>query len=189
MSDKTSKADLQKMYLAGTVTVPPRLPGVSQLTFEVSGKAFSQITLVKATQEISPKVTITRTFFLEDVKAIFVPDAGQRCDLKNGQWFAGPKAVSGKVEQFVGKDGFDGVIFVREDAQSLLETKAGLTAAENAEYYPPLPEDRSVSNYNLKKVGCLHDECDDFPGPTCCGANCCIGGGGGAGGCNCGGGC
>ncbi len=82
MSDKTSKADLQKMYLAGTVTVPPRLPGVSQLTFEVSGKAFNQITLVKATQEISPKVTITRTFFLEDVKAIFVPDAGQRGNLK-----------------------------------------------------------------------------------------------------------
>ena len=172
MSNKTSKADLRKMYLAGTVSVPPRLPDVAHLTFETSGKAFSQITLVKATQEVSAKVTVTRTFFLEDVKAIFVPEKGKCGDLKNGKWHTGTKAIGKEIESSVDKEGFDGVIFVSEDAQSLLETKAGLTAAENAEYYPPLPEDRSVNHYNLKKVGCLHDECCDFPDPPPGGGGC-----------------
>ncbi len=180
MSEKTSKADIQKMHLAGTVSIPPRLPGVAHLTFETSGKAFSQITLAKATQDVSAKVTMTRTFFLDDVKAIFVPAKGESCDLKNGEWHAGAKAVEKKIEGSVDKDGFHGVIFVREDAQSLLETKAGLTAAENAEYYPPLPEDRSVNQYNLRKVGCLHDEGCDFPEPPPGGGAC---GGGGSGGC------
>ena len=186
MSGKKKKNDLQKMYLAGTVSVPPRLPGVAGLTFETRGKAFNQITLVKAEQDVSLHTTVTRTFFLEDVTALFVPDAGMTGDLENGKWYIGAKEISGQIEPHVGGEGFDGVIFVREHAQSLLETRVGLTASENAEYYLPMPADRSVPQYNLRNVGCLHDECDDFPeNPPNNGGNACCscGSGGSSGGC------
>ncbi|MEZ6130237.1 MAG: hypothetical protein R3C59_16250 [Planctomycetaceae bacterium] len=198
MSDKTSKDDLRKMYLAGTVSVPARLPGLAALTFESIGKV-NPVTLVKARQDLSVHVTVTRTFFLEDIKVLWKPNAGCSGDLKNGKWFAGKKAINEEIEKQIGTDGFDGIVFVREDAQSLLETKSGLTAAENAEYFPPMPQDLSVNSYNLKKVGCLHDECCDYPGGSsgggggggggccccCCGGGGCSGGGSGGGGCCC----
>jgi hypothetical protein len=47
------------------------------------------------------------------------------------------------------KEPVKGIVYVRENASSMLELQAGLTAAESAEYYPPLPDDRSVNHYNM----------------------------------------
>lgn len=168
--------DFRKMCLAGTISIPPSLSQKATVTVESKGELGQQILLLKATQEMSQRVSVTRTFFSKDVKAIFVPTAGRACDLKTGQWYLGTVEVAAfvvKQRQFAG---FEGVLFVAENAQSLLETKAGLTASENAEYYPPLPQDCSGGHYNLKKVGCGQDECCDFPEEVCCDQN--DGGGG-----------
>lgn len=167
--------DLRKLFLAGTVSIPPSLPGKASVTVKVQGPIDSQWFLVKATQEVSQQVSISRTFMGHDVKAIFVPTAGKKCNLKNGTWTLGPDVrafLDSKQE-----NGFQGVLFVTENAQSLLETKAGLTAAENAEYYPPMPQDRSNSHYNLKRVGCGQDECCDFPADDDGSGSCDDGGG------------
>ncbi len=189
-TDTITDLDLRKMYLAGTISIPPSLPAKAAITVHSKGPFNKQILLLKATQEISQQVSVARTFFSKDVKAIFIPQ-GNRCDLQNGEWHLGTVEVGDFIIQHLKSDGFEGVLFVTENAQSLLETKAGLTAAENAEYYPPMPQDRARNDYDLKRVGCNQDECCDFPPDDNSGGSCCCNSGGGGGGScgGCGGGC
>ena len=46
-----------------------------------------------------------------------------------------------------GKDRVLGIVFVAEAESTLLEVHAGMTAGESAQYYPPLPSDRSFNHY------------------------------------------
>lgn len=167
---ETSSEDLLKMYLAGTIAIPAQ-PAKAKIAVEQQGSGRDGFYLVKAVQCVSAKVTVTRTFFQDDVKAVYA----------NGDWTAGESDVNRLLKEKLGERPFDGVLYVREDAQSLLETKAGLTAAENAEYYPPMPQERSTKHYNLSRgrTGCLHDECCDYPPdpPDNGGDNCGCGGG------------
>jgi hypothetical protein len=143
---------LRVMYLSGTVSIPPRLPDVADISFAKLGTE----KMVVATQRISPKLIIKRSFSRYDVKSIFVPIDSERPDLDKGEWFEGDK-LDDKINK---EQGGKGIIYVLENAQSILELQAGLTAAESAEYYPPLPDDRSVNHYNMdadgagKKAGC-----------------------------------
>ena len=157
MTDK----DLLKMYLAGTIAFPPKHQGPASVTVFTEGQRAASVTLIKVEQELSHGVSISRTFFADDVKAIFEPKAS--ADSTDGTWHAG----AGKVSRFIedklaaastknGSQSFTAEIYVREDASSLLETKAGMTAAECAEYYPPMPQERAaVSHYIVENTGCL----------------------------------
>lgn len=153
MSD--SKQRQKSMSLAGTVSIPPRLPRLANISFEFEENMF----LIVATEDLSPKLQIKRTFFAHDVKAIFYPANDKRVDagLTDGKWVVGDgiRKESGARQN---KKSKLGIIYVSEHAQSQLEVQAGLTAAESAEYFPPLPDDRSVNHYDM--VGC-----DSFPGP------------------------
>jgi hypothetical protein len=80
----------------------------------------------------------------------FEPDDTDRVDLKNGKWYNAPE-VRSKVTAGLNKPAIKGIVYVRENAPSLLDVQAGLTAAESAEYYPPLPDDRSVNHYSMDK--------------------------------------
>ena len=134
------------MYLAGTVSIPPKFPELATISFAVVNGRF----IVEATQELSPKLIIKRTFFAADVSSIFKPSNENIIDLRKGTFyeadaletFVKQRLKSKKVE-------FKGIVYVREHAQSSLEMTAGLTAAESAEFYPPLPNDRSVNHYDM----------------------------------------
>ena len=138
------------MYLSGTVSIPPKLPAVADIAFDrIGGKL-----VAKATQKISAKLTIMRTFFIEDVASMFIPRDPDAIDMEDGRWME-DAVLRGFAQQNVGKAPEKGIIFVREHAQSILEMKAGLTAAESAEYYPPLPDNRSVDHYDMgDRPGC-----------------------------------
>jgi hypothetical protein len=159
----SSEEQLRAMYLSGTVSIPPRFPDVADITFRsvMSGKKTR--TLVVATQMISAKVTIKRTFFVEDVTCIFLPTDCSAVDLQCGEWVDGDE-VGLKARACVDQDAIQGILYVREHAQSLLEVQAGLTAAESAEYYPPLPDDRSVNHYRMDKGSRNMLEAYDNPG-------------------------
>ncbi|MGB7347689.1 MAG: hypothetical protein WBD20_25930 [Pirellulaceae bacterium] len=143
-----SSDELRLIYLSGTVSIPPRFPDVAQITFE-SGPS-RDTPLIVATHRISPKLVIKRIFFSCDVSAIFQPTADAPVDLENGRWFQG-EDLQFKAEDEIGQPAIEGIVYVRENAQSILEMQAGLTAAESAEYYPPLPDDRSVNHYSMSK--------------------------------------
>ena len=140
---------LRSMFLSGTVSIPPRFPDIADISFAYIGEK-SPMLAVEVTSELSAKLTIKRTFFIEDVTCIFVPDDEAVVDLKKGKWYQGEE-VSNKAAGGTGKTAMKGIVYVRENAQSLLDVQAGLTAAESAEYYPPLPDDRSVNHYCMDK--------------------------------------
>lgn len=146
---------LKSMTLAGTISIPPLKPNLANISFVMEDGCI----LVVATEDLSPKLQITRTFFAEDVKAIcFTKSFKSAKDLDSGKWLLAEQVYStGKKD--VGKKPKSGILFVTESAQSQLEVQAGLTAAESAEYFPPLPDDRSVNHYAMDKggVGCGPD--------------------------------
>ncbi|MEZ6125100.1 MAG: hypothetical protein R3C49_18290 [Planctomycetaceae bacterium] len=144
----TSEERLRIMLLSGTVTIPPRLPDLADISFKSLGSRI----VVEATQVVSPRTTIRRTFFPEDVMAVFVPDDSTAVDLTQGEFLTGDKLDS-KALSLLDKCSIQGIVYVREHAQSLLELSAGLTAAESAEFYPPLPTDRSVNHYDMNPGG------------------------------------
>ncbi len=151
-------SNLDVMYRSGTVSIPPRLPAVAEISFASVGKKKSdKRDIVIATQRVSPKLVITRTFFADDVMSMFVPTDPKNVDMKTGKWYDGPTEMCEQAGDRMKKGPVKAVIYVRENAQSKLEVEAGLTAAESAEYYPPLPDDRSANHYSMGvTAGCDH---------------------------------
>ena len=145
---------LRSMYLSGTVSIPPQFPGLAEISFSFEGAKADEL-LVDAVVVVSPKLTIKRSFFVADVSGIFEPNDPNCVDLKDGTWCVGAN-VKANARTLASSDACNGktikgILYVREHAQSLLEVHAGLTAAESAEYYPPLPDDRSVNHYEMGK--------------------------------------
>jgi hypothetical protein len=142
------------MLLAGTVAFPSTFPELGVLSFEchaarADGVNDSTGDVLKVEQFLSPKLTMTRTFLASDVAAVFLPAKPERVDLRDGKWLLGDEvakiADASKCDHQV-----LGIVYVREQASTLLQVEIGMTAAESAEYYPPLPDDRSVNHYRFE---------------------------------------
>lgn len=146
-----TEQQLRSMLLSGTVSIPPRFPDIAEISFSRNEGENGHF-FVTATQPLSPKVTIKRTFFAQDVMSFFVPHDPNQVDFKKGTWLEG-QVLSDMLLDLLDEPATKGIIYVREHAQSILEMEAGLTAAESAQYYPPLPEDRSVDHYCMNSRG------------------------------------
>ncbi|MCC9658449.1 hypothetical protein [Rhodopirellula halodulae] len=146
----THPEKLRCMALSGTISIPPRFPDIATISFE-KGDAPSDPVLIVATQRLSPKLTLRRSFRAEDVCSVFVPASETQVDYEKGAWLHDVE-LADKVQSMTNKGAIRGILYVREHAQSLLEMDAGMTAAESAEFYPPLPEDRSVNHYNMEPI-------------------------------------
>lgn len=144
------------MFLSGTVSIPPRSPDVADISHS-RNQGESGPFFVTATQQLSPKVVIRRTFFVQDVMSLFIPRDAKQVDFEKGTWLQGD-GLANQLSSLLDQAPIKGIIYVREFAQSILEMEAGLTAAESAQYYPPLPDDRSVDHYSMCSetdfVGC-----------------------------------
>ena len=161
------EADIKKIYFAGTIAFPPEHQGYGKVSVFSTGSRKSMVAYIKVEQELSHAVTIARTFFQDDVKAVLeLPTQGTDC-ANDGIWHVGRAEVDKWVDNILDATGDEvktckAIIYVSEQAQSLLETKAALTAAECAEYYPPMPQKSSRgSQYTIGKTGCLVD--DPYP--------------------------
>ncbi|TWT66409.1 hypothetical protein [Allorhodopirellula solitaria] len=145
-----TEQQMRAMYLSGTVSIPPRFPDLAEISFSRNDSREGPV-FVTATQRLSPKLVIKRSFFAPDVTSLFIPNDTNQVDLEQGTWLEG-EVLAEKAYDLLEKGTVTGIIYVREFAQSILEMEAGLTAAESAQYYPPLPDDRSVDHY------CMHPE-------------------------------
>jgi hypothetical protein len=145
------------MSLAGTVAVPQTFPQLARLSIVANspkrrspeGQAGRYLLLVE--HEISPKLTITRTFFLDQVAAVFIPADPTKVDFEDGKWFVGDDLAAAARGKTSGTA--LGIAYVRENAATLMQVEVGMTAAESAEYYPPLPHDRTVDHYRFEPLG------------------------------------
>lgn len=159
--------DLLKMHLAGTVSFPPKNQGYGTVTVFDKGKRSKSVTLVKIEQGVEHENCIARTVFRDDVKAVFEPKTSSSCELSAGTWHAGAAQVKAFIDKKQDADSsFEAIVFVSEDAQSLLETKVGMTAAECAEFYPPTPRKTTAGgHYAMTRTGCTQTACNDYPPP------------------------
>jgi hypothetical protein len=166
--------------VAGTVPIPLRRPELAKLallrrradTFE-SPAAVRYCLLID--QFISPHLSIRRTVDLGDVRAVFLPRSADDCDYERGSWFLeeeiGPALY--RYRQQHGRAAL-GVAYLRENAATFMQVDVGLTAAESAEYYPPLATDDRHNHYEFRKPGVWSPtECSSSwrLGPTECSAS------------------
>lgn len=146
---------LRSFYLAGTVAIPSPFPevGILSLTsFESAGKnRRSAPSFLRIEHVQSPRLVVARNVLIEDVQAMFLPDDPVNPDLSHGIWFSGPR----KQNQWLAKikkatsSPVHGIVYVHENARVLMQVEVGMTAAESAEYYPPVPCERSDAHYDL----------------------------------------
>ncbi|MHB8973098.1 MAG: hypothetical protein ACYC3X_11820 [Pirellulaceae bacterium] len=151
MADELRDDEVRALYLGGTVPVPSPFPETGLITLCKDavrpGLEIRRSTL-RVTHTISAKLTITRTFLLEDVSAVCITEGA---DPTRGRWLLGPaiEKLMSCTQESCGKDGEPqrGIVYVREDAGTLMQVSVGMTAAESVDYYPPLPGDRSRNHY------------------------------------------
>ncbi|MEZ6063332.1 MAG: hypothetical protein R3C19_23540 [Planctomycetaceae bacterium] len=154
-----SREQILAMGLAGTVSIPLTFPELGQLqirrnavpagVFDCEGPK----DLIVVCQKVSPQVIISRSFLADDVAAVFVPKDPCHVDLSCGTWLTGIEIGALCDMEPNSPTGILGIAYVRESAPSLLNVDAGMTAAESAEYYPPLAENRSANHYQFRKPG------------------------------------
>ena len=145
------------MAMAGTVAVPPTFPELGVLAVHPAAGSqdqagFADCGAFEVVQHLSPKLKMTRTFLASDVMVVFIPDNPDSVDLNKGKWLVGSEILKIQDASTNGEP-VVGIAYVREHASALLNVEIGMTAAESAEYYPPLPDDRSVNHYRFNKPG------------------------------------
>jgi hypothetical protein len=170
------------MQLAGTVSVPQKFPQLAMISFSVNetdtGEFDVDFTYLAVDHVINAKLRIRRSFRTSDVSAIFLPWNCDCVDLQNGEWFLGPEITKALPTVLENRGGIArGIAYVPEQAATLMQVEVGMTAAESVDYYPPLPDDRSVDHYamgdpSLKGGGRpkLSDPCSAFAAGDPCAA-------------------
>jgi hypothetical protein len=163
-----SRRQLQAMMLADTVAFPPAFPELGRLTYHRRGVTDSissstrESDLLVVEQHPSPKLTISRTFLTRDVAGLFIPKSYSAVDFNHGTWLLGAEIAELEALAKSLESPLMGIAYVHERASTLLQVEIGMTAAESAEYYPPLPDDRTSNHYNFPmdlctdKVGVSH---------------------------------
>ncbi len=140
------------MQLAGTVSVPQRFPQLAMISFLTNatdaGEADVNLECLVVDHVINAKLRIRRSFRISDVSAVFLPQSNDCVDLQNGEWFLGGEITKGLPTALGNRGGTArGIAYVTEQAATLMQVEVGMTAAESVDYYPPLPDDRSVDHY------------------------------------------
>ena len=142
------------MQLAGTVSVPQKFPQLAVISFSINGTEATdrraRLEYLAVDHMINAKLRIRRSFRTSDVTAVFLPQSRDCVDLLEGDWFLGGE-IEKRLPTVVDNRGGRawGIAYVPEQAATLMQVEVGMTAGESVEYYPPLPDDRSVDHYEL----------------------------------------
>jgi hypothetical protein len=147
------REDLRHLMLAGTITFPSTFPNLGLLSFEeqadlaeITSSTSSRYLCV--TEETSVSVTIRRKVPLSDVRAVFIPRDCRHVRLEDGTWYLGNEIEQSLVVLFRNSIQVRAIAYIAEATATLLEVRAGMTAAESSQYYPPIACDRSNNHYN-----------------------------------------
>ncbi len=162
-----NRDEYRHLLLSGTVTFPATFPQIGRISLisvpipcEKDGQKQPPQDMLVVRESPSTKVTITRKVFADKVRAVFLPDDTNRVNYACGTWLLAEEIAP----FFRCRKPMLGIVFVPETESTLLEVRAGMTAGESAQYYPPLPNDRSYNHYagqpkQRQLMSC--DSCDD----------------------------
>lgn len=151
-----NRENYRLLSLAGTVTFPATFPNLGQLEIvsevvpcstQPGGQRLAEMIVVREAN--SPRVTLARSIVASAVKAVFLPRNPRAVNFSEGEWLLGDEVLVGLRLRIVqGAAPVLGIVYVAEHEPTLLEMRAGMTAAESAQYYPPLPTDRGRNHYD-----------------------------------------
>jgi hypothetical protein len=148
-----ARRQLRAFALAGTVPVPSPFPELGKILLVPGGLVYDKtrepvredVVVIEHLQ--SNRVLIRRTVLLRDVAAVvFAPID------KDDNWFFGPE-IGKELEARSNANRDDllmGIAYAREQAPVLMQAEVGMTAAESAEYYPPVCGERTDAHYTLQ---------------------------------------
>lgn len=148
-----SPSQVRQLSLAGTVSCPPQFPDVGKINLQLRvipencEQAHCGHDLIEVVHEVSPRVEISRQFLVESVHAMFLPKDPKAVDLKRGHWYFGRQVREKLEEARRKKEAVVGIVYTPESASTLMRVDVAMTAAESAQYYPPLSGDRSHNHY------------------------------------------
>ena len=167
-----NRDDYRHLLLAGTVTFPATFPQLGSLTLVSERMPGNGQLETRQTQDVlvvcefpSARVTIKRKVFADKVRAVFLPQDPNRVSYACGTWL-----LAEEIATYLRcRERALGIVFVAETEPTQLEVRAGMTAAESAQYYPPLPNDRSYNHYGGQQkprnmMSC--DACDTTLAPA-----------------------
>jgi hypothetical protein len=147
------------MHLAGTVGFPTPYPepgwiSVAQGHSRGSNGNGPEL-MVRVEHVQSNRLRVSRTVPLSAVEAVhFADDPANPHELRD-RWVvpAGRQldslAALNSTSCGTPRGALAGTVFVKEATPVLMEVQVGMTAAESAEYYPPVCQERSDAHYNL----------------------------------------
>jgi hypothetical protein len=150
-----NRDQLRQFCISGTVTFPATFPQLARLELrkidrlpKAQGSGLQRgDTLLVATENPSPRVSLTRSVLISDVRAVFIPRDYSSVSYENGIWLLDSEVESGLEIELYNRRDVWGIAFVPEFSPSLLEVSAGMTAGESIQYYPPLPRDPAHNHY------------------------------------------
>ena len=160
---------LRAFFLAGTVPVPSPFPAVGKITAQLRAGDRSPSAQDLAMDALrvehwqSPRVMIARTVLVEDVQAVVIPDDPHRVNLLEGTWYFRPDIERRLLPLLCANEETRGLVYVHESAPVYMQVEVGMTAAESAEYYPPVIRERNDEHYHLGNLAY------ERPVTLCCG--------------------
>ena len=139
-----SRRQTEALYLGGTVSIPRHFPDLGRIWYWPPGavpgtnrKRTSGILRIE--QELSRSATVIRSCLLNDVAAIFVPRTRNCIDFEKGRLLLNEEIESNWARLRKDSDSAVlGIIYIAEAARVLTEVSLGMTAAQSADYVPPL---------------------------------------------------
>lgn len=148
-----ARRQLRSFALAGTVPIPCPFPEVGKLSLVPGGLVYGK-TREPAQEDVvviehlqSNRLLVRRSVLLRDVAAVvFLPID------RDDSWFFGPE-IGKELEARANCNRDDlllGIAYAREHAPVLMQVEVGMTAAESAEYYPPVVGERTDDHYSLQ---------------------------------------
>ena len=150
-----SRDQLRSFFLAGTVPIPSPFPALGKISLNLHAGDVQQapeelpLDALVIEHQQSPRVTIARTVLIDDVQAVFLPGDPEDFNLLGGTWYFQPEIKKCLVAALSENVDAKGIVHVPEGARVYMEVGVGMTAAESAEYYPPLAPERSDAHYQL----------------------------------------
>jgi hypothetical protein len=132
-----SRAQIVRLFTAGTATTPPTYPDPGEIAFEqgafeIAGQVYD---VLRVRYHAAPSETTTTTILLEDAIAILWETNG-KIDPIYGDWSIGPE-VSPRVRNAPPAPFPPGIVFVRRGAPTLVVTESGVAAGEVSAYCDP----------------------------------------------------
>jgi hypothetical protein len=148
-----ARRQLRSFALAGTVPIPCPFPEVGKLSLVPGGLVYEKTTepvredVVVIEHLQSNRLVVRRTVLLRDLAAVvFLPID------RDDSWFFGPEiAKELAARSNCNRDDLLlGIAYAHEQAAVLMQVEVGMTAAESAEYYPPVVGERTDDHYSLQ---------------------------------------